>query len=193
MLSACAVARTKLEATIPNIRLRFIQGIPAAQAGAMQSSCCLRSQPAVRISPPAVDTKRVGLTLALLLSGAGCSYDLTSAVMPGVALATYRSFYVRQQPKDDRNLASMIAESLRSRGLAASDGLGAPPRDADVVVLYDVHWAWDVSSYPLSLRIDLRDARSNALLASATSYRSSLLRKSPKEMVDEVVAAIFSG
>ena len=134
-----------------------------------------------------------GLTVVVLLLLAGCASDLTSAVMPGVELAGYHSFYVRRQPSDDRDLAGLIADTLKARGLAASSGVGPPPTDVAVLVAYDVHWAWDVSSYPLSLRIDLRDARTNVLLASATSYRSSLLRKAPKDMVDEVVAAIFSG
>lgn len=132
-------------------------------------------------------------SLALIGVLAGCSYDLTAARMPGVDLSAYRSFYVRRQVSDERSIAGLITSQLEDRGLQAATGVGPPPSQAQVLVVYEDVWAWDLttSSYLMTLRIDLRDPATNVLLASATSYRSSLARKSPKETVAAVVDAVL--
>lgn len=170
---------------MPVIRPSFSQRPPAAQGARRGAGAAAPSRPtAIRHSSTAL------LLLALL---AGCSYDLSATRVPGVDLSAYRDFYVRQQPRDERSIAGLIAAQLDSRGLRASSGVGPAPAAAQVLVVYEDVWAWDFTggSYLMTLRLDLRDPATNVLLASATSYRSSLARKGPKETVAEVVEAVF--
>jgi hypothetical protein len=47
--------------------------------------------------------------------------------------------------------------------------------------------------YMMELTITLRDPKTDAQLATGNSMHGSLTRKSPKEMVDEVVDNIYKG
>ena len=109
-----------------------------------------------------------------------------------VHLDSYKTYYVARHERDKSNVAGMIAEDLRRRGLEAEFG---PERSAlreeKVVVTYEDRWAWDITTYMLSLKVDFRDAKTDELLASVQSYRPSLQRRSPEEMVREVLAEIF--
>lgn len=51
---------------------------------------------------------------------------------------------------------------------------------------------WDITMYMLELTITLRDPVNNTPLAVGNSLHSSLTRKSPEEMVDEVLTNIFN-
>jgi hypothetical protein len=46
---------------------------------------------------------------------------------------------------------------------------------------------WDITMYMLELTINFRDPKNNFPLASGNSFHTSLTRKSPEEMVDEVL------
>jgi hypothetical protein len=51
---------------------------------------------------------------------------------------------------------------------------------------------WDITLYLLELTVTLRDADNNFPLAVGNSYHTSLTRKSPDEMVEEVMTNIFN-
>ncbi len=50
---------------------------------------------------------------------------------------------------------------------------------------------WDMTMYMIELTINIKDTKTDTLLATGNSYHSSLTRKSPQEMVDEVVDNIY--
>jgi hypothetical protein len=50
---------------------------------------------------------------------------------------------------------------------------------------------WDITLYLLELTVTFRDANTGYPLAVGNSYHTSLTRKSPEEMVDEVITNIF--
>jgi hypothetical protein len=52
---------------------------------------------------------------------------------------------------------------------------------------------WDITMYMLELTITMSDAKTDFTLASGNSYHTSLTRKSPEEMVAEVLGNIFGG
>jgi hypothetical protein len=62
----------------------------------------------------------------------------------------------------------------------------------DSVVTYVDRWVWDITLYLLELTITMRDATNDFPLAVGDSYHTSLTRKSPEEMVDEVITNIFN-
>ena len=105
-------------------------------------------------------------------------------------MGRYRSFYVVTAEQAD--VADAIEKDLSSRGLSVSKGPeSSTPATAQAKVLFDDKWVWDLTMYLLEVKIEVVDARSGALLGSGRSYRTSMARKSPKEMVKEVMDKIL--
>ena len=77
-------------------------------------------------------------------------------------------------------------------GHKSTTGLGVDiPSNVDIVVDYADKWMWDITMYMLELTITFRDPNTDVPLGSGNSYHTSLTRKSPQEMVDEVLTNIF--
>jgi len=137
---------------------------------------------------------RVALINLLAALSLGCvSTSLTSDVDPQVDLSSLESFLVVRFPPDDRGIENMIANALDKRGKAAVATDSKPDQvDADAVVTYEDKWMWDITMYMLELTIEIHDPRTDYVLATGVSYRTSLARTSPEEMVEEVIGEIFS-
>lgn len=161
----------------------------------MQACDCLGSFPNL----PRFASLRRGLSsiagLALVIALQGCAINREGAsVSPDIDLMQLKSFYVVKIPADERGIDKLIAFELGKRGGRASSGpADAAPADTDAIVSYEDHWMWDITMYMLELKVYIRAPRTEALLASGTSYHTSLTRKSPEEMVAEVLSNIFSG
>jgi hypothetical protein len=103
-------------------------------------------------------------------------------------------FFVERHDKDGRDLASSIAEALRSRGLSASSGTSDQrPGDLDFVVTYVDRWNWDMRMYLSDLRIELRDPIDSSLMGYGQSSQSSLkaMGKSHDDVIAAAVAELF--
>jgi hypothetical protein len=139
------------------------------------------------------------LVLAVLLMFPAlfaCSYKhLYAETMKGVDLGARDRIYVVHQPRDQRHIDFMIANRLKRAGFEATagDAVSETPDGLDAIVSYEDHWVWDMSNYLIVLRIDLRDPKTRELLASGQSYRTSLDRKPPEFMVDEIITTMFAG
>jgi hypothetical protein len=133
------------------------------------------------------------LTLCLLfLLSTGCASSLTADKDPSVQLSKMDNIYVVRQPNDNRGVEKLIANHLNTLGKNATHGSNAEaPENTDAVVTYTDKWWWDITTYMLELNVELRDPRTNYVLARGHSYRTSLVRKSPEGMVEEVLGKIF--
>jgi len=123
----------------------------------------------------------------------GCAIDRERAsVSPDIDLSAFKRFYVIKFAPDGRGINQIIATQLERRGFAASTGADdAAPKDADAIVTYQDRWQWDLSMYMIELRIFMREPRTDNLLAAGNSLHTSLNRRSPEEMVSEVLSSIF--
>jgi len=122
---------------------------------------------------------------------AGCAINrATATIDPSVNLGSLKTMHVAKDPKDDNGIDVLIAEKLRSRGYSVTTGTEKPSA-VDAVVTYVDRWRWDITMYMLELTIAIRDPRNDYPLARGNSYHTSFTRKSPAEMVDEVLANIF--
>jgi len=86
----------------------------------------------------------------------------------------------------------MIAASLRREGLnVASD----PKEPSEFTVTYVDKWYWDLRMYLIDLRIDVRNTKTGALVATARSYQTSLaaMGKTREEIIDNVVEIVVNG
>lgn len=127
----------------------------------------------------------------LLTMVSGCAVNrATATVDPTANLARIKSIYVTKLAADNRGINSIIATKLSNLGYSATTGLEAP-KDVDAIVTYADKWMWDITMYMIELTITVRDGKTNFPLAAGNSFHTSLTRKSPEEMVDEVVTNIF--
>ena len=140
--------------------------------------------------------KKIALIFAMLCTLSfmtGCAVNRASATLsPDVDLKTVKSAYVVKQPKDSRGINDLIAANLEKRGYAVTRGpeLGTPYA-ADVAVTYVDKWMWDITMYLIELTVNVRDPKTGFPMAVGDSFHTSLTRKSPPEMVDEVLDNVF--
>ena len=132
--------------------------------------------------------------LASVLFASGCSNSATATLSPGADISAVKTFYVVHQPKDTHDLQNLIRDRLVKEGYTATAG---PEKEkssyqADSVVTYVDRWMWDITLYLLELTVTMRDATNEFPLAVGNSYHTSLTRKSPEEMVDEVITNILN-
>ena len=137
--------------------------------------------------------KRVALVILLAALSSGCvSTSLTSDVDPQTDLSSLESFHVLKFEPDNRGIHNLIANALNNRGKTAVATDERPDEiDAQVMVTYQDKWMWDITMYMLELNVELRDPRTDYVLATAKSFRTSLARKSPEAMVEEVIGKLF--
>jgi hypothetical protein len=141
--------------------------------------------------------KRLSCLFALLFAMSmmtGCAVNRASASLtPGADLSKVKTAYVVKFDKDVHGINDIIAKKLASKGYEVSTGPELPaPYKADVAVTYTDKWMWDITMYMLELTINFRDPKSNFPIATGNSFHTSLTRKSPEEMVDEVLTNILA-
>lgn len=131
--------------------------------------------------------------LAVMAVTSGCATNrATASLMPGADLSKVKTMYVVKLANDDRGVGELIQTNLAKRGYQV--GIGPeqkPPHTTDAVVTYVDKWMWDITMYLLELTITVRD-KADFPLATGNSFHTSLTRKSPPEMVDEVVTNIVT-
>jgi hypothetical protein len=141
--------------------------------------------------------KRILPVLALVGTMAltsGCAVNRASASLsPGADLSTVKTAYVVKHDKDKYKINELIKTKLESKGYTVTTGPQTPaPVAADIAVTYIDKWVWDITLYMVELTIDFRNPKTNFPIASGNSLHTSLTRKSPEAMVDEVVNNILS-
>ena len=124
----------------------------------------------------------------------GCAVNrATGSVDPKTDLSAIKRMHIKKNPGDDSEINILIADNLRSKGIAVTTEPEVPPGNTDATVTYTDKWMWDITMYLLELTIIIRDPRTDFPLATGNSYHTSLARLSPKEMVDEVISNIYKG
>lgn len=132
------------------------------------------------------------LVVLVLLLAAGCAQTLEATKLPGADLSKLKSFYVQKLPADERGIEQLIARRLTARGLTATSGASdTSPSPVDAIVTYQDKWMWDLTMYMLELSIQLRHPQNHTVLATGHSMRTSVVRKDPEGMVEEVLTEMF--
>lgn len=132
------------------------------------------------------------LLVAITVLSTGCANRATATVSPSSDLSALKTMYVKHFPSDNSGVNMEIADRLRSKGFVVTTGAASPPANVDAIVNYKDKWMWDITMYMLELTIDIRDPKTEAILATGNSYHTSLTRLSQSAMVDEVVNNIFN-
>jgi hypothetical protein len=138
------------------------------------------------------NVSRLVFFLAVMFCASGCVNRAGATWDSSASAAQMESFYVTKLGPDERGINKLISDKLVSMGLAATTGLGNDiPSGVDILVEYADKWMWDLTMYMVELTITFRDPETEIPLGSGNSLHTSLTRKSPEEMVDEVLANIF--
>lgn len=131
----------------------------------------------------------VGLLMGVL---SGCAVNrATATVDPSADLSALKTMHVQRLEEDNGGVNVLIADKLRGMGYAVSTGT-EKRSDVDALVTYWDKWMWDITMYMIELTITIRDPKTDYPLATGNSFHTSLTRKSPQGMVDEVVGNIFN-
>ena len=131
------------------------------------------------------------MVVAASVATSGCAVNrATASVDKGADLGSLKRMHVVKVKEDERGVEKLIATRLGEMGFVATTG---PEKrtDVDANVTYIDKWYWDITMYMIELTIAVRDPKSDFPLATGNSLHTSLTRKSPKEMVEEVTANIF--
>jgi len=122
-----------------------------------------------------------------------CTAQVTSSrPAHSVNLKAFDTFYVVKSQSDRRGVHGIIVGELQRRGKQTTWGPGSSiPENVDAVVVYRENWVWDMGWYLFNLSIQLRDPKTNVLLASAMSNRPSVVRTPSDVMAREVLDSIF--
>ncbi|EJL69225.1 hypothetical protein [Variovorax sp. CF313] len=129
--------------------------------------------------------------VAVSVFASGCAVNrATATVDPSANLDKLRVVQVRRLEGEDGTIQKLIASNLRKRGYEVSED-AKPPEKVDAVVTYVDKWLWDITMYLSELTVTVRELKSDYPLATGNSLHTSLTRRSPPEMVDEVVGNIF--
>lgn len=133
----------------------------------------------------------VASSLLLLSLASGCAVNRATATVDNPAvLKSIKTMHVTKLEADGRGIDGLIADKLKSRGYSVTTGPAKPER-VDAVVTYMDKWMWDITMYMIELTITIRDPKTDFPFATGNSFHTSLTRKSPTEMVDEVVENIL--
>lgn len=139
---------------------------------------------------------KICCSLALVFSLDSCVHQSSRRMAPTMSanrMSQMKSFYVRKHSEDDYKVGEDIAAQLQSMGFRASVGSSqSAPGKVDGVITYTDKWFWDITMYMLSLDVQLREPGSDMVLANAMTVRSSLVRKSQKEMIRETITKLIT-
>ena len=138
--------------------------------------------------------KILGMLLLGLLAMA-CA-GTSANPLTGTALDSGVVYFVENHGEDHRNLEQIIANVIEARGImVTAGGLGQQPANATFVVTYVDRWAWDMRTYLRDIRIEVRNAKTGAIVADARSYQGSLsaMGDSYQEIVQRTAQQLFDG
>jgi hypothetical protein len=128
---------------------------------------------------------------AVILLTSGCVNQAETKISPGANLGKVNKIYVEHFAPDKRNLHKMIADQFNKLGYEATAGeTGAKPEGVDAIATYRDRWMWDITNYLFELTITLREPQGEYPLAVGRALHSSLTRKSPEQMIEEVCTNI---
>ncbi len=103
-------------------------------------------------------------------------------------------FFVENHGSDGRGLERIIAEEIRARGFQVTSGTSAHlPPSANFLVTYIDRWNWDMRTYLLEIKIEVRNVKTGSIVGSSRLYQDSLaaMGKTHNGIVREATKLLF--
>jgi hypothetical protein len=131
------------------------------------------------------------LLTAIFLLSSGCAVNrATATVDPKTDLSKIKTLSVIPYEPAASEIALLIERKLKSMGYQVTTGQNTQT-EVDAIVTFKDKWMWDITTYMIELTIVIREPKTEYPLATGNSFHTSLTRKSPAEMVEEVLNNIF--
>lgn len=129
----------------------------------------------------------------LLLLCAGASTPERVAHLPGSEVASMQRFLVVHRDGDPRHIENDIRDQLEAFGRQAEAVVDLPDdlSSYDAVVTYVDRYWWDITLYCIQLTLYFRDTRTGYVMATGSSRRGSLYRKTPSGHAALVLGDLF--
>ena len=131
----------------------------------------------------------LAVTCGLLLNS-GCASRATAKADPSMRWDQIKTLHVKKLEGEDGSVRKLLVDKFRSVGFKVTTD-PEPAVSPDALVTYYDKWMWDMTMYLLELTVTIHDPRTEVGLATGNSMYTSLIRKSPQAMVDEVVDNIL--
>jgi hypothetical protein len=129
-----------------------------------------------------------GLALAL----GGCA-SVDASVDSGRSLKKVQHFFVVSNLNDNHALDQQIAAALRAHDRTVEVGpLTMMPDEAQAVVAFQDHWAWDFGEHLVFLRITVRDPSASQSYAAVTFDARVPLHETPAATVKRLVDSLLA-
>ncbi|MEX2961555.1 hypothetical protein [Microbulbifer sp. TYP-18] len=130
--------------------------------------------------------------ICFFLTFPGCSSNVGSYIVPGASIDSSLVYKIVPDQFDQRGLGQIIQRQLQEQGFnILLDTLGAID-NYDIKIVYGGQWQQDITWYLLNVDIRFYEKESGLLLASAYSYRTSLVRKKPEEIINEAISKLLT-
>ena len=121
---------------------------------------------------------------------AGCATGMSTR--RATDLTRFKKIYVESRLADNHRIDAQIAAALNALGREATFGVATMrPDGIDAIVSYTDRWEWDFKNYMIEIKIDLRDARTDKLLATGSYYQASLKTKPADEVIRLILKPLF--
>jgi len=135
---------------------------------------------------------KIGIFLSCILLTSCVAVDVGGYIVPGEELNRAGKYYIAFSKDDQRALHESLREQISAKGLSVTSGFeDRMPQDTNYLVEYGTQWQWDVTWYLLNFSVRIYEPETRLLIASAHSLRTSLGRKTPDEIVAEVLNEMF--
>ena len=135
--------------------------------------------------------RRSAACLALALLATGCATTMNVVVNPSEEGKSYSTAFVVTHGGKSVDMDTSFTGALQKHGLKVLQGETKPANGAaDMVVVYDDTWRWDLAMYLLSLNVQFYDGKTGSLLAES-QWHNSPAHGFPKE--DDVVNQVING
>ena len=134
----------------------------------------------------------MAMATVIVLTSSGCANQATAKITAGADLTKIHKIHVEKFDPDKRGINVLISDQLTKMGYESTTGAASEkPANVDAIATYRDKWMWDITMYMLDLTITLREPQGEYPLAVGHSMHTSLTRKSPEKMVEEVLTNIF--
>lgn len=129
----------------------------------------------------------------LALAGTGCHTVSPARVADPARLKDKKQMFVVQSTRKDRGFHQEIVRNLTARGFTVSSGaLDGMDAKAELYLIYDDRWTWDMVMYPQEVKMALHDGKTRELVGSS-HFKNTFFHTypDPPEITDELLGRIF--
>jgi len=118
---------------------------------------------------------RLAPVAMIVLAALGCSTSQDVVVNPSSVGHPFHSAYLVAHGDKSSDVDAAIQRELFRRGVTVAAGPeGKQPETSEVIVKYNDDWGWDMAMYLKTLDLQIYDAKSGSLLASAGWKNSAM-------------------